>query len=410
MGQYLYFTADSGEGGVRLWKAGSEGGVSPIEPATTPYSSPEWLTAAGDSLFFSARDFELGQELWATQDGSTAAIVADVHPGELWSAPAFLTAFGDAIYFQALDEHGRELWRSDGTAAGTKLAADILPDGDSFPQSLTVAGTSLYFTARAEAYANDLDLYRIENGSLEATKVVAMRSDRSFSSLEQPTPVGDLLFFRALSSSHGWELWRSDGSQEGTFMVGDLWFGRPWSFPRHLTEVGGNLFFAANDGAHGYEWWWTDGDVGSVHMIADINPGEGSSDARWTMSFNRWRPTSIDGVLYFVAKDGTHGRELWRSDGTEEGTWMVADIAPEDGSASPERLTAIGSMIYFTARDEIHGRELWRSDGTAEGTELLADINEGRRWSAPRGLTAVGGVLYFSARDGIHGREIWRQR
>ena len=34
----------------------------------------------------------------------------------------------------------------------------------------------------------------------------------------------------------------------------------------------------------------------------------------------------MGGTLYFRATDGAHGFELWKSDGTPDGTQMVKDI------------------------------------------------------------------------------------
>src|SRR5256885_1146923 len=51
---------------------------------------------------------------------------------------------------------------------------------------------------------------------------------------------------------------------------------------------------------------------------------------------------------------------------------MVLDINPM-GSSSPTGLVAIGATTYFSADDGIHGRELWKSDSTANGTTLVAD-------------------------------------
>jgi ELWxxDGT repeat protein len=57
------------------------------------------------------------------------------------------------------------------------------------------------------------------------------------------------------------QLWRSDGTEAGTFMVKDIMPGPDWSHPGSLTDVGGTLYFVATDGSHGYELWRSDGDV-----------------------------------------------------------------------------------------------------------------------------------------------------
>src|SRR5262249_55268038 len=99
--------------------------------------------------------------------------------------------------------------------------------------------------------------------------------------------------------------------------------------------------------------------------------------------------------------------ELWKSNGTNETTILVADINPGSGGSLPNELTAVGGTLYFTAFDTEHGIELWKSDGTTEGTALVADIQPGSEGSNPRNLAFVHGALYFSADDGKNGREPW---
>src|SRR5262249_39814620 len=102
-----------------------------------------------------------------------------------------------------------------------------------------------------------------------------------------------------------------------------------------------------------------------------------------------------------------HGAELWRSDGTAEGTVLVRDINP--GAAGPGLawFTVLGSRLFFTAGVPDTGRELWASDGTLAGTVLVHDILPGPAGSDPQFLTAVGARLLFPADDGVHGRELW---
>jgi|GEM_PF-1654959 len=75
---------------------------------------------------------------------------------------------------------------------------------------------------------------------------------------------------------------------------------------------------------------------------------------------------NVNNLLYFSADDGTfRGRELWRSDGTEQGSVLVRDVNERFfGSSRPENLTAMGPFLIFSADDGVNGRELWRHDGT----------------------------------------------
>ncbi len=65
--------------------------------------------------------------------------VMDIRPGPDGSSPGSLTGIGEALYFSADDgEHGLEVWRSDGTAAGTVMLVPLLASGISFWASRSV--------------------------------------------------------------------------------------------------------------------------------------------------------------------------------------------------------------------------------------------------------------------------------
>ena len=84
---------------------------------------------------------------------------------------------------------------------------------------------------------------------------------------------------------------------------------------------------------------------------------------------------------------------------------LVKDINAGGGSI-PEGLTNVNGVAFFFANDGEHGRELWKSNGTAVGTVLVKDIHEVSD-SDPTFLTNVNGTLFFSANDGLTGRELW---
>ncbi len=180
---------------------------------------------------------------------------------------------------------------------------------------------------------------------------------------------GEHLYFRGWDGVHGAELWRTDGTAEGTELVADICPGACSSVPTELRPLLGALYFQAIDPGFGAELWRSDGTAEGTVLVADIAPGARGSQPQYM--------AELDGHLYFGADDGTAGVELWTSDGTPEGTSLVADVDPGSGSSTPWNLLAVGTTLFFTAETPESGRELWRSDGTAEGTVLVEDTCPG---------------------------------
>jgi ELWxxDGT repeat protein len=101
-------------------------------------------------LFFQANDGTRGPELWRS-NGTTAGtvMVKDIDPGSVGSNPKYLTNANGTLFFQATNGvSGPELWRSNGAALGTVLTLDIRPGSTgSNPANLTDVGEFLFFTA-----------------------------------------------------------------------------------------------------------------------------------------------------------------------------------------------------------------------------------------------------------------------
>jgi ELWxxDGT repeat protein len=215
-------------------------------------------------------------------------------------------------------------------------------------------------------------------------------SDSSIERRSSTTSAGTL-FFTARDAHHGREVWRSNGTREGTLLVKDIRPGTESSGAGWFSDVRSTLYFVADDGTHGTELWKSDGTRAGTTIVQNIGLGPSGS--------NPEELVSVEGTLYFVADDGTHGTELWKSDGTRAGTRMIKDLTPGSAGSDLRELTNVEGTVYFIV-EGVHRWVLWKSDGSAAGTVRVSNFAGGI-------IASAGGTLYFLADDGIHGTELW---
>jgi ELWxxDGT repeat protein len=187
------------------------------------------------------------------------------------------------------------------------------------------------------------------------------------------------------------------------YLVKDIHASTGSASPRNLTRVGDRLFFTADDGVHGRELWTSDGTEEGTRLVADISPGaEGAFVASGSM---RWAPAG--NLCFFPATDPENGPSLWVSNGAEEGTRQLKSIPWEADNAG--FLAPVDDRVFFVAAEPELGEELWVTDGTESGTRIVRDIVPGSTGSDPWNLTASGSRLFFTAREneGDTGRGLW---
>lgn len=158
-------------------------------------------------------------------------------------------------------------------------------------------------------------------------------------------------------------------------------------------------YFAISDGKWGTELWKSDGTSNGTQILKDIVEGPYSSFPEKFVIFNN--------KILFSADDSQNGRELWISDGTTSGTQMLKDIYVGPGSSSPGQFKIVGSTLFFTATTSAEGNELWKTDGTASGTQLVKDINPGSSSSGVNGIDDLAGTAVFIASDTL-GSNPWK--
>ncbi|HEV8199969.1 MAG TPA: hypothetical protein VGS03_08105 [Candidatus Polarisedimenticolia bacterium] len=448
----MVFQADDGVHGLEPWRTdgtaagtfmlrdvrpGPEGGLLYRDG----YNSLRTIgnqVLSGGLVYFLADDGEHGFELWRT-DGTTAGtfLLQDIQPGPgspFGTQNTFYyvdgATLGATFYFRATSAAaGAELWKTDGTVAGTRLVQDIIPGVDSsVPFGLNAINGVLVFGAAGRLYASD--------GS-SVTVLSDVQPGCGYPTPDQFQKAGPFLYFQACR-----QLYRTDGTPGGTIFLREFTPFNGGTNMYFLGPVGGRLLFLADDGVHGPEPWSSDGTPAGTMLAKDINPTTS------TYYFNFYLNAGT--VTWFMADDGLHGRELWRTDGTPSGTRLVADLTPGPGSTdfvsmipwqgglifasslglfridsgteeftriAPFQITgglrAVGSRAVFSYDDGVHGKEPWETDGTEEGTGLLKDINDVARTLASSPIfigtaTGSGGAAraLYDADDGL-GRSLW---
>lgn len=190
-------------------------------------------------------------------------------------------------------------------------------------------------------------------------------------------------------------------------LLKDINPGPGGSDPSAVVEAGGIYYFTADDGVHGRELWRTDGTGEGTELVKDIVPGVWGGSPFSMVEFEEG--------LYFLVDDGGSGAGLWRSDGSEGGTELVKNLSEDPDRGPGRQLTAAGDLLYFTrAFRGLTDAELWKSDGTAGGTTLIASYYNGEAtWGAGRSgvgnLTSAEGKLFFTASGvvPVDGTEVW---
>ena len=365
------------------------------------------LTVYDGDLYFIANNVAHGSnnELWKW-DGAAVSQAAEIRPGPDGSGINSITVHGGKLYFSARDDDSTlELWSYDPVA----LAQEVPDNSPAWnPQThaeLISYGANLYFRATDfSTVGTELGKY---NGTSQAVINIAPGTTTSY-------PQGFILYNGALhflangADGAGSELFSYNGA--AVARLTDIDPGPDAGDPRHMGVYDGDLYFSGKDGVTGNELWRYDPLVvpAGASLVADIVVG-GIYD-----SGNPSNMTAYNGKLYFSADDGTGpGNELWRYDVATDTAalfWNINQLPPPSGGEDPEheswpsQFFEYDGILYFAADDGVHGRELWATDGDAAW--LVLDIYPGEYGSGVGGFCIYDGDLYFSANDGQTGSEL----
>jgi ELWxxDGT repeat protein len=402
---HVYFAQASSQRANQLWRSdGTIAGTTLVKEieGSFSFSGLEFASATSHGVVFHSNSAEHGFEPYVS-DGTAAGTYllgpvrtvdsVESDPGERGSPGkvGFVEVDG-WIYFTANDHiHGTELWKTDGTFAGTQLVKDITPGPLSSNVRLKAAGGIIFLS-----FAETGELWRSDG--TEAGTYRLLESE----GISPVVPFGEKVLFRAVTAAEGSELWVSDGTIAGTFLLANINPGAANAMSPGLDPplpiAGGYAYFVADDGVHGRELWRTNGTSAGTQLVMDINPGGAPSSV--TSMF------AVGNALAFQANDGVHGSELWATDGAQIG--MIKDIRPGISSSTISPLRALDGKLLFATDDGVHGTELWISDGTSAGTFMLVDALSGSGAGVQFGMfVSLGNQVIYQGISAAGGRELW---
>jgi ELWxxDGT repeat protein len=442
VGSRTFFTGLDAQGRQPWVTDGTPAGTRRLAGTASGGSDPRDFAVLGDRLLLTASDGAT-RSVWTVDAQGTAAPIPGTGVAIDRPGPSGLTVSGGLAYFVSdLGADGMELWRTDGTPAGTlQLAA--FPD-KALSDLRDVGGRLVLLAQSTTGEQPVFSLWTSDGTPAGTVQRLGLPSDTV--GISAVTALGPELYFALQSETASW-IYRSDGTAAGTRTI--LQEGDGCEDPGdggRFVRLEGLVYFPAC-GPDGITLDQTDGTpagTAEVASFANIGP-EGlfafqgelyyfgyNPDPERLVNLILWKGrtaaeatplkgggfsfgdpiapefTPLGDRLYFRAWDPAHGFELWRTDGTPAGTVLVRDLAPGPASGDPQGLVAAGGRLWFSALDPDHGRELWTSDGTRAGTRLAVDLAPGPSSAAPEQLTPFGGRLYCAADDGVVGREVWR--
>lgn len=292
------------------------------------------------------------------------SLVRDLYPGTE-PHPSYADTYSSRLvidgvyYFPASDPaHGMELWRSDGTPAGTYRVTDICPGPcDARPVNMQAFRGEIYFSANDGV--SGVELWASTGTPGSARRVRDLCPGPCGGHPLNLEATGERLLFIAGNGSK-WQLWSSDGSRAGTVAVRsfcpflEMPDGAAYSCAEGLLRLGDVVLFRV-DG----HFWRTDGTTAGTGPLSDVVPDIPSS---------YWGVGRMGNSFFFWGDD-----TLWRTDGTAAGTRRLRTAA-ELGLNTI--LLAHGPSIVWKEWLFFEGEwgKLLRTDGTPEGTLVISDI------------------------------------
>ncbi len=358
------------------------------------------MAAVGDRIFLEVQTGWNAREIlvMAHPDGPARLVEARIlHHGLGAQVGGFLPVWDGLLANFNDGLHGVEAWLLDGTGAGVRLLADLRPGrGSANPspvqQGPVAVGERLYFFATQE---DGWHLWTMDGpGTAPRHLAQAIDASEGFAMLD------DIAVFPASTHAEGANLWRSDGTPEGTYALLDAVPGtNAGDGPSEPTRFGSLVFYRGENADGSFSLWQTDGTVAGTKRFGQdfVGTPVGGSPSNLTV---------IDGVLYYAATRDVSAGEVFRTDGTQLGTVPLTQIGGGPWTADFHR---IGDHLVFSARRAGGDRQWFRLALTGANPQptLIKELTATAEGSGFYHVTAFDGRVYFGFKDASGGMRLY---
>lgn len=356
-------------------------------------SKPQNIFTFQNIIYFTADDGVHGRELWKVENGNPI-MVMDINEGVdgTFDENSLFLATNNFMYFTTSNRN--KLWKTDGTVDGTHVIINNPYSPNPAILDLIEYNSNIFFNYND--LTNGYELWKTDGSTSGTSLVKDINIGNGSSEITDFFIFNNQLYFTAIDGVHGREIWKTDGIESGTTILKDIY---PSSvdgvaYGNNFLILNNYFYFYGNSQQYGYELWKSDGTGSGTAMVKDINPGVLGSDY-W---YNKLTGAAGEDFLVFRAFTPTTGYELWKTDGTEQGTQLLKEFYTEngefgDGIPSGDHFYSYNGKVYFNAFQENY--KLWITDGTLEGTSKFIDLDNNQDESYDNYKT-YNDNLYFS--------------
>jgi ELWxxDGT repeat protein len=354
-----YFSAIDSTNALRIAVTdGTDAGTRFVGPSLSTFGRPVMLHVLGGKLLMASSN---NAGFVGSLDLTTEQFVSIANTN-VWRTASPFVQFGNHAYFVNHVNGSQELWRTDGTAAGTSQVVDVTPGITDDPRGLFVLDGRLYFNAMRQVPlpgggpetgpSYQLSLFSTDGTAVGTTPIVFLGSVGGLRQALDARPVGNGRFVFPIESVGGglFDLMATDGTAAGTSRI---------DFGINI----GNTYIAASEG----RLYYFDG-------AWNLSVTQGT--AATTVELPLRAPTGLstlaaaDGNAYFLfdpVNSSQSAPDLWASDGTPAGTRRIEDIDYTFGSNTPRMalLGTFGDHLYYYGSTAAYGMELMRRDVVA---------------------------------------------